>query len=141
MLWDARFDAELLGHPQQRGAGGWIALKHTLPEQLAELGLSTREVSILGLSHTISTTSARQRTFPPRDLRLARRIETEWPIAGQAVAVVRMRDGERAGEVLRWGRIPLFARRIRARVLRASAYKDSAYTRSCRSLVFGGPEI
>jgi N-acyl homoserine lactone hydrolase len=52
MLWDAGFGAELVGGPQEHRKGDWIELKQTLVTQLARLGLSTRQVSILGLSHT-----------------------------------------------------------------------------------------
>jgi glyoxylase-like metal-dependent hydrolase (beta-lactamase superfamily II) len=52
MLWDAGFGAELLGRPQEHGKGSWIELKQTVVAQLALLGLSTRQVGILGISHT-----------------------------------------------------------------------------------------
>ena len=52
MLWDAGFGAELVGRPQEHGPGSWIELKQTLAAQIALLGLSTRQVGILGISHT-----------------------------------------------------------------------------------------
>jgi glyoxylase-like metal-dependent hydrolase (beta-lactamase superfamily II) len=52
MLWDAGFGTESLGRPHEHRKGDWIELKQTLVAQISRLGLSTRQVSILGISHT-----------------------------------------------------------------------------------------
>ncbi|HEY4030613.1 MAG TPA: N-acyl homoserine lactonase family protein [Caulobacteraceae bacterium] len=75
MLWDAGLGAEMLHKPTVRNSGSVAVLDHTLPEQLAELGLKPDDVSILGLSHIHYDHVGQAAAFPTARLVLG---EQDW---------------------------------------------------------------
>ena len=79
MLWDAGLGTELLGHPQEHRKGDWIELKQTLVTQLARLGLSARQVSILGVSHTHFDHIGQAAAFPTARLLIG---QEDWEALG-----------------------------------------------------------
>jgi glyoxylase-like metal-dependent hydrolase (beta-lactamase superfamily II) len=96
MLWDTGLGAELIGHPLTLPNGVRFSVKHSLVEQLARIGITPEQISLIAVSHMHGDHTGQAASFPKARLLIGngdfKQLTSTSP---DAVANEMMRDAAR----------------------------------------------